>query len=704
MKYSVSWTRISLLIMRKILAAIAYFAMLLSVPDLYASDNQSFERWQDDKFSMFIHFGLYSHLGGVWEGEPVRQGYSEQIQSFAGIFGDWYAETASEFNPVNFDARAIASLAKAAGMRSIVFTSKHHDGFCMFDTETTDYDSVEATPSGRDYVKEISDACKEAGIRFGLYFSLIDWHYPHAYPISSHNADFITPQHHELNKAQVRELLTNYGPVSELWFDMGSLTPEQSGELYELVKELQPDCLVSGRLGNDKYDFAVMADNRLPESQLHAPWQSAASMFPETWSWRSWQERGEVDDKVAQKIGSLAEVVSRGGNYLLNIGPCADGSVVPFEREVLNRIGAWLEVNGDAVYGTSPSPFRETCDWGCVTVKDNHMYLILTGNCPEDLEIVLPVRGYRLKQCQTPGVRCRSLAGSLVISVYEELYSNPSSPKVIRLTFDRPVQPFNALEPVDRSKVLSWDNATPDYSYSCFDYYSNYRSIVGYNWLISGKGKVSKIEVLYTENEVGREIELMVGGSPVKVKLDGDQFAELPLEASVSNQRIARIRGGVFDGPASWENFDLQSFNGYEPKEDTFTSRQFSNYLLTSTVEMNEAGYALFDIASGNGVEVIVNGKTMLKHLNPYRSVCHKEKVLLYLPQGHSDVMLRSYNRFEKTASARLVPDPDGSVYRMTVSLPAAVPADRLMVRLSSADSESLHSDCLLHNIRLILK
>lgn len=690
--------------MRKILAAIAYFAMLLSVPDLYASDNQSFERWQDDKFSMFIHFGLYSHLGGVWEGEPVRQGYSEQIQSFAGIFGDWYAETASEFNPVNFDARAIASLAKAAGMRSIVFTSKHHDGFCMFDTETTDYDSVEATPSGRDYVKEISDACKEAGIRFGLYFSLIDWHYPHAYPISSHNADFITPQHHELNKAQVRELLTNYGPVSELWFDMGSLTPEQSGELYELVKELQPDCLVSGRLGNDKYDFAVMADNRLPESQLHAPWQSAASMFPETWSWRSWQERGEVDDKVAQKIGSLAEVVSRGGNYLLNIGPCADGSVVPFEREVLNRIGAWLEVNGDAVYGTSPSPFRETCDWGCVTVKDNHMYLILTGNCPEDLEIVLPVRGYRLKQCQTPGVRCRSLAGSLVISVYEELYSNPSSPKVIRLTFDRSVQPFNALESVERSKVLSWDNATPDYSYSCFDYYSNYRSIVVYNWLISGKGKVSKIEVLYTENEVGREIELMVGGSPVKVKLDGDQFAELPLEASVSNQRIARIRGGVFDGPASWENFDLQSFNGDEPKEDTFTSRQFSNYLLTSTVEMNEAGYALFDIASGNGVEVIVNGKTMLKHLNPYRSVCHKEKVLLYLPQGHSDVMLRSYNRFEKTASARLVPDPDGSVYRMTVSLPAAVPADRLMVKLSSADSESLHSDCLLHNIRLILK
>ena len=267
--------------MRKVLYLLASIIALFTVHPAYASDNQSFARWYNDKFSMFIHFGLYSHLGGVWDGEPVRQGYSEQIQSFAGIFGDWYASVAQEFDPVNFDADAIVALAKQAGMRSIVFTSKHHDGFCMFDSETTDYDSVEATPSGRDYVRELSEACAKAGVNFGLYFSLIDWHYPHAYPISSHNADFITPQHHELNKQQVRELLTSYGQISELWFDMGSLTPQQSRELYDLVKQLQPDCLVSGRLGNDMYDFAVMADNKLPDSQLHAPWQSAASMFSE---------------------------------------------------------------------------------------------------------------------------------------------------------------------------------------------------------------------------------------------------------------------------------------------------------------------------------------------------------------------------------------------------------------------------------------
>lgn len=653
---------------------------------------------------MFIHFGLYSHLGGVWDGAPVRQGYSEQIQSFAGIFSDWYAATAQEFDPVNFDACAIAALAKEAGMRSIVFTSKHHDGFCMFDTSTTDYDSVEATPSGRDYVRELSDACRETGIRFGLYFSLIDWHYPHAYPISSHNADFITPQHHELNKAQVRELLTNYGAVSELWFDMGSLTPDQSRELYDLVKELQPDCLVSGRLGNDMYDFAVMADNRLPDSQLQAPWQSAASMFSETWSWRSWQERGEVSAKVAQKIGSLTEVVSRGGNYLLNIGPCADGSVVPFESEVLKRMGAWLDVNGDAVYGTSPSPFKETYDWGCVTVRADTMCLILTGKCPEDLEIVLPVKGYRLKQCQTPGVRCRSLTGSLTVAIYEELYSDPSDPKVIRLVFDKDIRPFTATKSVGKSEILSWNNAVPDYSYSCFDYYSNYRSTVGYNWLVSGKGKVSEVEVLYTEGEIGRNLDVAVGGHVLKMCLNGDQGTVMPQAAKVLDQRFDRIKGGVFDGPASWESFDLQRFGGSLPDAETFPSRPFSNHILASEVEMPEAGYALFDVTSGNGVELVVNGKSMMKHLNPYRSTCHKEKVLLYLPEGRSDILLRSYNRFEKTASAMIAPDSAGTVYRMTLRLPVSVAADGLSVKLTSRDRESVHSDSALHNIRLILK
>lgn len=321
-------------------------ALILCVCSLLLSAQQKpSQQWLDQKFSMFIHFGLYSAYGGVYEGEPVTRGYSEQIQSFAGIFSDWYAWTAKEFNPVQWNPDSIVSLAKEAGMQSIVFTSKHHDGFCMYHSGYTDFNIVDATPYGRDMMKELAEACKRGGIGFGVYYSLIDWHYPQAYPISSHNADPLTPEHYAYNLRQVEEIMTRYGDISEIWFDMGSLTPEQSKGLYDLVNRLQPQCMVSGRLGNDYVDFAVMADNEYPDYRLGVPWQTAASMFDETWGYRSWQERGSVEEKVNEKIASLIRVVGAGGHYLLNIGPRGDGSVVEFERDVLREIGAWLKVN-----------------------------------------------------------------------------------------------------------------------------------------------------------------------------------------------------------------------------------------------------------------------------------------------------------------------------------------------------------------------
>lgn len=248
-----------------ILFCLSIFTLTVKAKTVTTPKIKPSQEWIDQKFSMFIHFGLYSVYGGVYEGKSVERGYSEQIQSFAGIFSDWYGETANEFNPLKWNPDSVVSLAKQAGMKSIIFTSKHHDGFCMYHSRYTEFNIVDATPYSRDLMKELADACRRGGIGFGVYYSLIDWHYPHAYPISSHNADPLTDEHYEFNMKQVEEIMTNYGDISEIWFDMGSLTPEQSKGLYELVNRLQPDCMISGRLGNDYVDFAVMADNEYPD-------------------------------------------------------------------------------------------------------------------------------------------------------------------------------------------------------------------------------------------------------------------------------------------------------------------------------------------------------------------------------------------------------------------------------------------------------
>ena len=649
---------------------------------------EAYNKWHQNKFSMFIHFGLYSVYGGVYNGKPVTFGYSEQIQSFAGIFSDWYGDTALEFDPVKFNADEIVALAKEAGMRSIVITTKHHDGFCMFKTETTDYNSVDATPSKRDYVKELSDACRRGGINFAIYFSLIDWHYPHAYPISSHNCDFITPQHHEFTKAQVTELLTNYGPVSELWFDMGSNRPEQSKELYELVHKLQPNCMVSGRLGNGWYDFAVMADNKYPEGALQAPWQSAASMFDETWSYRSWQKRGDKHEKAMEKLRSLINVVSHGGNFLLNIGPRGDGSVVEFESDVLKEIGAWLKQNGEAIYGTEASPFREDFAWGTSTRKGNKLYLILSGEYPANGTIELSLPGYKLQDSKGNLTSALMKGNKLMVALPQDAY-NEQTIQVVELTFDREVLPQTNANSV----------RTANYSYDCFDYYSNYRSTVSYEWAL--KKNTSKVELTYTPEELGDEITL----NNQIVKLEGGKAITLKVDPKTAwgKRYICGPEFNLFDRAstieASLNKVPLRKKGGewkeVTDEKITLPVNLIEDYYLMQTVESPKAQDILLDVAAGNGVELFVNGVSVMKHINPYRCKYREEKVLVHLEKGTNVIVLRAYNRFEKETSLLLRPSAEQVIYKQTVSLDA--PASQVKVRRTGLATQ--HTDTELHNL-----
>lgn len=311
---------------------------------LYSAERlNATERWQNLQFGMFIHFGLYSLAGGCWNGKPVKKGYCEQILSHGNIPQADYEALMSDFRIPHFNAELIAETAKKAGMRYLVITSKHHDGFCLFDTKTTDYNSVRSACK-RDIVAELAAACKKNELAFGVYFSLIDWHCPWALPISSHNSDRIPEKHHAYNVAQLTELMTNYGEICELWLDMGHPTRQQSQEMYDLVHGLQKNIMINGRIWNDKGDFATMADNEMPELpegryELNVPWQTPASIYKETWGYKSWQERTDAQGKIRNLTDSLRRVVSHGGNYLLNIGPDNEGNIVPFEKEVLEGIG-----------------------------------------------------------------------------------------------------------------------------------------------------------------------------------------------------------------------------------------------------------------------------------------------------------------------------------------------------------------------------
>ncbi|HEY8934931.1 MAG TPA: alpha-L-fucosidase [Cyclobacteriaceae bacterium] len=645
--------------------------------NLFSQPNETkVQQWKDLKYSMFIHYGIYSVLGGVWDGKPVTRGLSEQIQAHAGIYSDTYAAVAKQFNPLAWNADSIALLAKRSGMNSIVITSKHHDGFCMFHSAYTDFNVVDATPFKRDIVKELSDACKRHGLKFGLYFSLIDWHFPQASPISSHNSDYITPEHHEYNKKQVTELLTNYGSISELWFDMGSQSAEQSKELSNIVHTLQPDCLVSSRIGNDMGDFTVMGDNLEPDYSIGVPWQSPASFFDETWGYRSWQQRGREDDKVKEKLASLIRVVSRGGNYLLNIGPKGDGSTVDFEKNVLLKIGIWLKKNGAAIYSTQPDPFHQSFDWGNITTSANKMYLIVRAN-PNDETISLPGLKGSIANVYTLADKAKATFSSNTSGATVHLpkgFNVSEEFKVVVIEFKKgfTVEPGNIVKENNHKIILNSDNAFKFYSNSCIDYNTRFRSTVKESWTITSQAtNTFTPELYYSAEEKGKEISIEINHIEQTVRLEGDETLSLkndPASIQWTNvYKLGPIETG-FEGadgdltnintnnywPANTNNkWELQS-NWQSNKSYSLPADAMISYYLLQEINTKNDQLVLAEITSGDGVIVFLNGKELLIHLNAAKTATQHDVVFLPLKKGKNQLVVKLFNNFHKEITVAL--------------------------------------------------
>jgi alpha-L-fucosidase len=334
------------------------------------------ERFDDNKFGMFIHWGLYALPAGEWKGQYVR-GIGEWIMNRARIPVEEYAELAKQFNPVRFSGDDWAQLAHDAGMRYLVITSKHHDGFAMFDSKVSGYDIVDATPYGKDPMKELSAACAERGIGFGFYYSQDqDWHEKDARGNDwDFNPDERQPQVYLQNKAipQVKEILAGYGDLALIWFDTpGLLSVEQVTALRETVKTLQPYCLLNSRIGHNKGDYFQTGDNAIPiQPYVKRKWEVPATLN-DTWGFKkndeNWKDPGDL-------IAKLADIAGKGGNYLLNVGPTAEGVIPQASQDILRAMGKWLEVNGESIYGTEPSPFYFPDITWRATVKPNKVYL-----------------------------------------------------------------------------------------------------------------------------------------------------------------------------------------------------------------------------------------------------------------------------------------------------------------------------------------
>ncbi len=342
------------------------------------------EWFREAKFGMFIHWGPYSQLAGEWDGRQVPVGENaEWIMQKLEIPREEYRALARQFNPTRFDAEAWAQLAQDAGMKYLVITAKHHDGFAMYKSEVSGYNIVDYTPFNRDPLQELAAACRKRGIRFGLYYShREDWDEPWAYG-NTWDFNFDPPDSLELfeqryldtkAKPQVEELLTRFDSLAILWFDRGLYTPEQAQEFIGLIRNRQPWCLINGRVGSYDQellgDYQNMNDNGMPPGGIDEYWETPQTLN-ETWGYsrfdHNWKSAAEVIEK-------LVTVASRGGNYLLNIGPTGEGVIPEPSVQVLKRVGEWMQDNSESIYGATGSPFLDI-PWGYCTVKGSRLYL-----------------------------------------------------------------------------------------------------------------------------------------------------------------------------------------------------------------------------------------------------------------------------------------------------------------------------------------
>ena len=357
----------SLLVLAAALALVAHgAAQSTTTPRPYdAAREKRLEWFREAKYGMFIHWGLYAIPAGEYKGQRSL-GIGEWIMQRLKIPVAEYEQLAKQFNPIKYNPDEWVQLAQDAGMKYIVITSKHHDGFALFKSGASPYNVVDATPYGKDILKQLADACAKRGMRLGFYYSQSqDWHEKDGAgntwdfgPDSDASGKELKNYDAYLRgkaEPQVKELLTGYGPVALIWFDTPRFMQGERGQRFvDIVRAMQPNTLIDGRLGTEG-DYRSTGDNVIPPEPSPEAWETPATIN-HTWGFRKddtdWKRPGEI-------IFKLMDIVSKGGNYLLNVGPTAEGIIPQASQDNLRAAGRWLKLNGEAVYGAGMSPFGD---------------------------------------------------------------------------------------------------------------------------------------------------------------------------------------------------------------------------------------------------------------------------------------------------------------------------------------------------------
>lgn len=338
----------------------AIFAFPPELPTLSQSDaslTKTLDEWRQARFGFFVHWGLYSIPGGEWHRHPVL-GTGEMIMQREKIPVGEYLKLTNQFNPTKFSAEEWVRLARDAGMRYIIVTAKHFDGFAMYHSKVSRYNIVDATPFGRDPLKELAEACAKNKMKFGFFYS-------HCMDLNETNGvgndwDFDAEEKKDFEQylrdkvePQLRELLSNYGPVSVIWFDSPrKMTVQRTQRLINLVHSLQPGCLVNSRVGLEGGDF-MSTRNRMPALPIPGDWECPLSLN-HTWGYMKTDQDWKSPEEV---IFLLVDATSKGGNFLLNVGAMPEGNFPEEATATLRRAGQWLAVNGESIYGAGLTPF-----------------------------------------------------------------------------------------------------------------------------------------------------------------------------------------------------------------------------------------------------------------------------------------------------------------------------------------------------------